>query len=144
VATKRKDNATVTVVLEIEAGKKYRVIWNQLVSCPSDRIREDSAARIGVGPAEGTCNFGVGANVLADLASQIGDGGEDAASEQIALDFGKPQFHLIQPGRISRREVKVNLGMLGEELLDGLGLVGRQIIEDDVNFPRPASSLHHL
>ena len=51
-------------------------------------------------------------------------------SEQIALDFGKPQFHLIQPGRISRREVKVNLGMVGEELLDALGLVGRQMIED--------------
>ena len=49
-------------------------------------------------------------NVLADvpheLSAQIGDGGEDATGDDVALDPGEPQFDLVEPGRVSRREVQ--------------------------------------
>ena len=41
-----------------------------------------------------------------ELSVQIGDGGEDATGDDVALDPGEPQFDLVEPGRISRREVQ--------------------------------------
>ena len=41
-----------------------------------------------------------------ELSVQIGDGGEDAKSDDVALDPGEPQFDLVEPGRVSRREVQ--------------------------------------
>ena len=41
-----------------------------------------------------------------ELSVQIGDGGEDAKSDDVALDLGEPQFDLVEPGRVSRREVQ--------------------------------------
>src|SRR6202007_325144 len=40
------------------------------------------------------------------LSAQIGDGGEDATGDDVLLDPGEPQFDLVEPGRISRREVQ--------------------------------------
>src|ERR1700752_1280396 len=41
-----------------------------------------------------------------ELSAQIGDGGEDATGDDVALDPGEPQLDLVEPGRISRREVQ--------------------------------------
>jgi hypothetical protein len=41
----------------------------------------------------------VGGDVAAEFASQIGDRGEDAASNDLALDFGEPDLNLVEPGR---------------------------------------------
>ena len=41
-----------------------------------------------------------------ELSVQIGDGGEDAKSDDVALDLGEPQFDLVEPGRVSRRKVQ--------------------------------------
>src|SRR5256885_9371384 len=46
------------------------------------------------------------ADVPHELSTQIGDGGEDATSDDVALDPGEPQFDLVEPGRVSRREVQ--------------------------------------
>ena len=46
------------------------------------------------------------ADVPHELSAQIGDGGEDATGDDVALDPGEPQFDLVEPGRISRREVQ--------------------------------------
>ena len=45
------------------------------------------------------------ADVPHELSAQIGDGGEDATGDDVALDPGEPQFDLVEPGRVSRREV---------------------------------------
>ena len=62
------------------------------------------------GSAWPRARFGSSLDVLADvpheLSAQIGDGGEDATSDDVPLDPGEPQFDLIEPGRVSRREVQ--------------------------------------
>ena len=56
----------------------------------------------GVLPGKRCCGLRVGADVFHQLSGKIGDGGEDAAGNDVALDFGKPGFDLIEPGRIRR------------------------------------------
>src|SRR6516165_6096456 len=46
------------------------------------------------------------ADVPHELSAQIGDGGEDATGDDVVLDLGEPQFDLVEPGRVSRREVQ--------------------------------------
>ena len=46
------------------------------------------------------------ADVPHELSAQIGDGGEDATGDDVPLDPGEPQFDLVEPGRVSRREVQ--------------------------------------
>ena len=46
------------------------------------------------------------AGVPHELSAQIGDGGEDATRDDVALDPGEPQFDLVEPRRVSRREVR--------------------------------------
>jgi hypothetical protein len=50
--------------------------------------------------------FGILAEVPHEHSAQIGDRGEDAAGDDVALDPGEPQFDLVEPGRVSRREVQ--------------------------------------
>ena len=45
------------------------------------------------------------ADVPHEISAQIGDGGEDATGDDVPLDPGEPQFDLVEPGRVSRREV---------------------------------------
>jgi D-arabinose 1-dehydrogenase-like Zn-dependent alcohol dehydrogenase len=46
------------------------------------------------------------ADVPHELSAQIGDGGEDATGDDVPLDPGEPQFDLVEPGQVSRREVQ--------------------------------------
>ena len=41
------------------------------------------------------------ADVPHELSAQIGDGGEDATGDDVALDPGEPQFDVVEPGRES-------------------------------------------
>ena len=61
----------------------------------------------------------------------------------MAFDLGEPDLDLIQPGRIGRGEVQFHLGVLLQELLNGWSLMGRAVVENDVDFlPRSALSHH--
>src|SRR5262245_47655024 len=60
--------------------------------------------------------------MFAGSVTQTGDRGKDAACDDVALNPGKPQLHLIQPGRIGRGEAPMDLWMFGEEALYVLGL----------------------
>src|SRR5499433_2285204 len=51
-------------------------------------------------------SFDVLADVPHELSAQIGDGGENATGDDVPLDPGEPQFDLVEPGRVSRREVQ--------------------------------------
>ena len=68
-----------------------------------------------------------------ELARQVLDRSEDAAGDDVALDFGEPKLDLIEPGGVGRSEVQVNIGMLGQELVNALSFVTGKVIQHDVD-----------
>ena len=76
----------------------------------------------------------ISVDVTAELASQIGDGSEDAPSDDFALNFGEPQLDLIQPGGVGGSEVKPDAGILLQEFSYPRGLVSGEVVEDDVDL----------
>ena len=109
------------------------------MACRDEFVTANTAGRVRVLPMDGPSIGGVGVDVAAKFASQVGNRGEDTAGDDIAFDLGEPDFNLVEPGRISRGEVKADSRMFLEELSDGLSFVGGEIVEDDVNLlPRRA------
>ena len=90
-----------------------------------------------VSPPEGGCGFVVLLDVADELSRQIGFGSEDSSSNDMALNFGKPDFDLIEPARIGRSVMNPN-GRIGvEELENAFGFMCAQVVGHDVNlFPR--------
>ena len=74
------------------------------------------------------------ANVTHDLTREVSFGSEDATGNQIALDFGEPDFDLIKPGGIGRSKVKVHIGVVAQEGCDSLSFVSREIVSNDMNL----------
>ena len=66
-----------------------------LVSCPGDFVSTNASPGIGISPAKRFCQGRVGANVFPQFAGQVGYRGENAPSDDVALDLRKPQLHLI-------------------------------------------------
>src|ERR1035438_955657 len=109
------------------------------VACRSEFVTADAAGGVRVLPLDGSSIGGVGVDVAAEFASQVGNRGEDAARDDLAFDLGEPDLDLVEPGRASGREVKPDSRMLLEELADRLSFVRGKIVEDDVNLlPRRA------
>src|SRR6266478_662842 len=73
-------------------------------------------------------------DVAHELARQVVDRGEDAAGDDVAFDAAEPEFDLIEPRGIGRSKMQVHLGMIGQELCDPLGLMGREVVGDDVDL----------
>lgn len=73
------------------------------------------------------------------LTSQVGDRGEDAASDDIAFDLGEPEFDLVKPRGVGGCEMEGNPRMVGQKLTHQIGLMGRQIVQDDVNLLVPGA-----
>jgi len=118
---------------------EYVSLPNHLVACRSEFVTADAAGGVGVFPLDGPSIGGIGIDVAAEFASQVGNRGEDAACDDLAFDLGEPDLDLIEPGRVRGREVKPDSRMLLEELADRLSFVGGEIVEDDVNLlPRRA------
>jgi len=90
-----------------------------------------------ISPAEGRRGFVVLLDVANELSRQIGFGSEDSSSNDMALNFGKPDFDLIEPARIGRSVMNPN-GRIGvEELENAFGFMCAQVVGHDVNlFPR--------
>ena len=74
-------------------------------------------------------------DVAHEFFGEVLNRGEDAASDHVALDFGEPQFDLVEPRGIGRRVVQRDVGVSGEEVSDLLSLMGRQVVNDDVDLP---------
>ena len=72
-------------------------------------------------------------DVAHDLASQVIDRGEDAAGNEVAFNLAEPDFDLVEPRGVGRDEVQVEVGMVGQELGDALGLMRRKVVDDDVD-----------
>ena len=114
-------------------------LTTRLVACRSEFVTANAAGGVRVFPLDGTSIGGVGVDVAAEFASQVGNRREDAAGDDLAFDLGEPDLDLVEPGRVRGREVKADARMLLEELADGLSFVGGEIVEDDVNLlPRRA------
>ncbi len=82
-----------------------------------------------LGPLDGRRSFVALADVADQFAGEIVDPGEDTAGNDVALDFAEPDFDLVKPPGIGRREVQVHLGVVGQELRDPLGLMRREIVD---------------
>src|SRR5215470_14830387 len=90
--------------------------------------------RIAIAPADRLRRLVVMPDVPTNLLREIGDRGEDAPGEQIPFDLGEPEFDLIEPRRIRRREVQPHIGVRDQEGAHRLGLVGGEIVEDYVDL----------
>ena len=85
-------------------------------------------------PAEGCCGFVILLDVTNELSRQIGFGSEDSSSNDMALNFGKPDCDLIEPARIGRSVMNPN-GRIGvEELENAFGFMCAQVVGHDVNL----------
>ncbi len=73
---------------------------------------------VAVGPFYGRNMLVVMTDVAHELARQVLDQGEDPTGNDVALDLGEPEFDLIEPRGITRREVQMQFGMSGQKLLD--------------------------
>ena len=97
-----------------------------------------------VSPAERRRGFVVLLDVANELSRQVGFGSEDSSSDDIALNFGKADFDLIEPTRIGWRVMDAN-GRIGvEELQNTLGFMCAQVVDHDVNFSALRLAGHDL
>src|SRR5262244_2015176 len=90
--------------------------------------------RVAIGPTDRLGRFFAAMDIATNLARQVGDGREDAARQEVALDLGKPEFDLVEPGRVGRREMQMYVPMFDQERPHGLRLVGREVVRDDVDL----------
>ena len=90
--------------------------------------------RIAVGPADRLRRFVVAMDVSTNLASEVSDGGENAARQQVSLDLRKPELDLIEPRRIGRRKVQMHVRVLEQKCPHGLCLMGGEIVGDHMNL----------
>src|SRR5262245_34533889 len=89
---------------------------------------------IAIAPPDRLGGLVVVADVATNLSRQVSDRGEDAARQQVPLDLRKPEFDLVEPRRIGRREVQMHVWVLQQEGADRLRLMGREIVSDHMNL----------
>jgi hypothetical protein len=86
-----------------------------------NELRIDSFGRRRISPFDGSSGLVVVPDVTKDFSSEIVEGGEDAAGDDLPLDLGEPDFHLVKPRRIGGCKMEADLGMTGQEIVDELG-----------------------
>src|SRR5437773_6864835 len=89
---------------------------------------------ISIFPLHGSGRFVVLTDVSQELFVQIRNGSEYASGDDVALDLAEPQLDLIQPRRVGRSEVQVNLGMHRQEIRDRPALVSREVVGDHMDL----------
>ena len=94
----------------------------------------DAMSGILKSPAEGCGGFVVLPDVTDQLSGEVGDRGEDSPSNEIALDFGKPDLDLIEPTGIGRGVMDPYRWIGLEELENILGFMCAQVVGDDMNL----------
>ena len=94
----------------------------------------NSVVNILISPMEGCGGFVVLLDVTKELSGQVRFGGEDSSSNDSTLNFGKPDFDLVEPTRIGWRVVEPNCRIGVQELKNSLGFVRAQVVGHDMNF----------
>src|SRR5712675_2854672 len=85
-------------------------------------------------PTEGCGGFVVLLDVTDQLSGEVGGRSEDSPSDDIALNFGKPDLDLIKPTGIGRGVMDPYRWIGLEELEYILGFMCAQVVGDDVNL----------
>ena len=80
-------------------------------------VRPSDGARVAVLPPD----------VSNDLPREISGRSEDPACNHVAVDFGEPDFDLVQPRGVGGREVQSDPGRFIQEALHGGRLVSRRL-----------------
>src|SRR5258708_16128407 len=75
----------------------------------------------------------VGADIAHDFAVEIFNRTEDAVGDDVSLDFGEPDFDLVEPGGVSGGIMNTHFGMTSQKITDCLGLMRAQVVTDDVH-----------
>ena len=88
---------------------------------------------LGLGPNEGCGALVIGLDEGIDVFLELFDRGEGCAAQGLSFQDREPDLDLIEPGGPGRREVEAHGGMTLEPAIV-LGLVGVEVIENDVNF----------
>src|SRR5437660_6179231 len=104
----------------------------------------DTVSKVGVLPPKGSRSFGVSANVAHELAGEIFDGREYSTSDDLSFDTRKPDFDLVQPGRISGCEVQLDARMRFQESCHLGGFVGGEIVGNYMDLLARSTKGHHL
>ena len=92
---------------------------------------------MGVSPLKGFGLFVIATDGADEFAIEIFDRDEDAARDDISLDFGKPDLNLVEPGAVGWGVMDANMTISAQEFPDVRGAMSREIIGDDMNFPLP-------
>ena len=90
----------------------------------------------GFGPDEWLGVLVVGFDEGIDVLAELGDGSERGAVQRLSLQDREPDFDLVEPGGPRRREVETHVRMTFEPAIVP-GLVGVQVVEDDMDGPYP-------
>ena len=109
-----------------------------------NQLHSESFGRCRVSPFDRSGGLVVVADVTKDFSSEIVDGGENASSDNLSLNFGEPDFNLVKPRRIGRCKVNVDLGMICQKVLDELGFMGREIVGNDVDLAAEGLGGHDI
>src|SRR5262245_16289308 len=89
---------------------------------------------IAITPADRLRRLVVVTDVATNLPREVWDRREDASGQEVALDLGKPQLDLVEPRRVGRREMQVDVRMVQQKGAHRLRLVRRQVVRDHMNF----------
>lgn len=73
-------------------------------------------------------------DVAHDFLVQVLGAGENAARDHIALDLGKPDFHLFKPRRVGGGVVNMHIGRQQQPSLDQGCLVAAHVVADRMDF----------
>ena len=94
----------------------------------------DAPIGFGVSPLKGFGLFVVATDVADEFPIEIFNRDEDAASDYISLDFGKPDLNLVEPGGVGWCVMDTDITISPQEFPDLRGTMSREIIGDDMNF----------
>src|SRR5438132_2769128 len=97
-------------------------------------VSRDAMRRVVVTPLDRLRVAIGGADVAHQLSAQVSGGGEDASCDNVTLQLLEPELDLVEPGRVSGREVQPHVGMQAQEVLDPAGLMRGEVVEDDVDL----------
>ena len=86
-----------------------------------------------LGPDEGDSAGVVALDEGIDVIPELLNAGEAGTRQRACLEDGEPDLDLVEPGTVSRREVKADIRMTGQPAV-ALWLVGRQVVDDDVDL----------
>jgi|GEM_PF-4696351 len=87
-------------------------------------------------PFKGMCSLRVCLDEVVNGLAQLPEGCHAQPSEGLAPQDAKPAFHLVEPGCVGRRVVKMDQRMFGQPAVM-LGLVGTKVVKDNMGWLRP-------